>query len=342
MTVPTDRHEPADPGVERYLRETFAGDAGRAPIADNLADEARRIGHEHRRRTAVVGATLSVVLIASGVAVAQRVTTHARPAPVPATQGPTGPVDENEPVLMFRGVEVPVPAEMLDPSTVLCGQPTADAAYVIDSTLPVRACAVPTAPGLTTVVMRPLEDVPRSELVGTRILEDGRYQVSSAIPGRDVWLTATSPDQRRADQLFGGAVIADSPKGCDVHPLPPPAYGEPSLLPPLSDGAIGRICGYRGGWLTGAALVSGSDLRSLFALVAGAPSDALLDCAAQPPAGDGWWVTLGDSKAWVEGTNCARVILEGGGSGRLTDELASRLWSLAPGPATLDGVLSAS
>ena len=43
MTVPTDRYDGADPGVERYLRDTFTGDAGRAPLPDDLAGEARRI-----------------------------------------------------------------------------------------------------------------------------------------------------------------------------------------------------------------------------------------------------------------------------------------------------------
>ena len=95
MTVPTDRHDGADRGVERYLRDTFAGDAGRAPLPDDLAGAARRIGHAHRRRTAVVGATLSVVLVATGVAVAQRVTADARPAPIPATQGPSGTVERD-------------------------------------------------------------------------------------------------------------------------------------------------------------------------------------------------------------------------------------------------------
>ena len=44
MTVPTDRHESVDPGLERYLRDTFARDAGGAPLPDDLAGEARRRG----------------------------------------------------------------------------------------------------------------------------------------------------------------------------------------------------------------------------------------------------------------------------------------------------------
>jgi hypothetical protein len=335
--------------VERYLRDTFAHDAAGAPAPYDLLDTAVRRGRAHRRRTAVVGATLSVVLVAAGVFLGRNVWSDATPAPLPGTQGgpvvPSGPpVADDESVLMFRGVEVPVPAAMLAPGNVPCGfTPIADAAYVVDRSLTVATCYQPEPPDLTLVVMRPLEDVTQAErAVGGHILPDGRYEVASAIPGRDVWLSVTSPDQKRADRLFGGAVIASSPKGCDVHPGPFSMAGGAVLLPPLSGGAIGRICGYRGGWLTGAALVSGAQLHDLFDLVANAPSDALLDCIAQPPAGDGWWLTLGESKAWVEGTSCSRVIVEGGGSGRLTDTLASLLWSLAPGPSTLDGVANAS
>lgn len=342
-------HDVLGPEVERYLRETFAGDATHAPLPDALSDGAVRRARAHRRRAAIAGSALALVLVAVGVAVVQQAVPTAEPTPPGATHDdaplvPSGQAFPFEPpVLMFRGVEVPVPASMLAPENVHCGTPVADAAYVRDDALPVRDCAMAEPPGLTLVVMQPLEDVRQADRKpGGRTLEDGRYQVASAIPGRDVWLTVTSPDPDRADRLFGGAVIADDPRGCPIHPDPSPAMsgGGAIIVAPMSGGTVGQVCGYRSGWLTGAALVSGAELTDLAELVAAAPSDALLDCATDTRTGTGWWIVLGDTRVWVEGGSCPRVIAASGRSGMLTDSLVTRLWQLAAGPGTLTGVVS--
>lgn len=58
--------------VEQYLRATFADDAARAPAPGDLAGAARRRAGRHQRRLGtVVAASLSVVALVTGVAVAE-------------------------------------------------------------------------------------------------------------------------------------------------------------------------------------------------------------------------------------------------------------------------------
>ncbi len=164
MTDPTDVLEP-------YLRDSFAGDAESAPLPHELAAGAVRRARAHRRRAAVVGATVSVVVVVLGVGVAQNVRPDATGTP-PTTSTPSPrpsdpPSTSEESVLMFRGVEVPVPSEMLDPSAYRCGTAIADAAYVRDDALPAGACAMrPAHPErLTEVVLQLASSVPPAERV---------------------------------------------------------------------------------------------------------------------------------------------------------------------------------
>ena len=343
MTDPTDLLEP-------YLRDAFAGDAESAPLAHDLAARAVRRARTHRRRAAVVAATVSMVVAVLGVGVAENVRPDGT-GPPPTTSTPSPRVSDplltsEENVLMFRGVEVPVPSEMLDPSAYRCGTAIADAAYVRDDALPQEACAMrPAHPErLTEVVLQLASSVPPAERVaGTTRLADGRTRVASSLPRGDVWLSVTSPDARRASDLFGGALLPDRVSGCPIQPAPPltdPA-GPVELF--QSGGMTrGGVCGYRDNWLVGAAWLDPTQVQQLTTLVQQAPSAATLDCLGTrtAPDGTGWWVTLPGQRFYVDGSReCPTFRVEGNdGERRLTDDLTSALWALAPGPASFDGV----
>ena len=342
MTDPTDVVEP-------YLRDTFAGDAESAPLPGDLAAGAVRRARAHRRRTAVVSATLSVVVVVLGVVVAQNLQLDAAATPpttsTPSPQPSVTPSTAEESVLMFRGVEVPVPAAMLDPSAYRCGTAVADAAYVRDD-LPVESCGIrPAHPErLTEVVLQLVSSVPPDDRVaGTTQLPDGRTQVASAVPRGDVWVSVTSPDAARATALFEGLLLPDRVSGCPIQPAP--AGTDPAgPLELFQSGAWtrGGVCGYRDNWLVGAAWLDPDQLQQLTELVQQAPSAATLDCfgARTAPDGTGWWVTLPGRRFYVDGSHdCPTFHVEGNdGERRLTDALVSTLWSLANGPASLQGV----
>ena len=342
MTAPNVDDQP----VEQFLRRALAADAEDAPPPDlpQLTDSAVHLGQAHRRRSTIAGAVVSVVVVVAGVTAigglgsrhqAEPPATRSTDTPTPTS---TANVDPGASVLMFRGVEVPVPPAMLAPGVLHCGTPVRDAAYVSDKSLVIAQC-LETKPQdeLTTVVLQPIEDVPENDRdPGGRTLTDGRYQLSSALPLADVWFTVTSPDQDRARRLFDSVLVLDSVDGCPLHPgeVPVAGIGTPVISGALPDGATGRVCGYRAGWLTGATTLTPNQVGDVVALIDSAPSDGTIDCALGSPGDDGWWVTVGDQRAWVETSGCPRIVAEvGDGSARLTTSLFTTLWQLAPGPA---------
>jgi hypothetical protein len=245
--------------IEARLRELFAEDADRAPVALDLATGARRVAHRQtRRRAAVVGCGVLVALLTVSAALLF----HTQPghgsspaASKPPTSSPSTsggatstPTPDEPSALYYRNVEVPVPASMLDPAAVKCGTAVADAAYVTTGAR--RACLTePAHPErLTTVVLQPTETLPAHWAAGTRVLPDGRTQISSGVPGGDLTITVTSPDAKRADRLFNGLRIVDTAHGCAVQETvagPNPALPAPSAV------TGGSACVYdSGGWLT--------------------------------------------------------------------------------------------
>ncbi len=117
----TTRNDLPEAELEGQVRAAFAADASRAPMPEDLAGTAIRRGRARQRHTAAITAALSVVLLVVGVAVVQRLGPTTSSAP-PAGQSPSPGKSEallepGESILMFRGVEVPVPASMLAAGT---------------------------------------------------------------------------------------------------------------------------------------------------------------------------------------------------------------------------------
>lgn len=203
--------------MERYLRDTFAADAERAPVAHDLAEGARQHLHrQRRRRVTVTGAALGIGGVVVGVAVAVGTGTPAAPpgrgpASANSTTGVPTLEPNRTPALRFRGVEVPVPANMLAARNVRCGVAVVDAAYVVDAAQDVPGCsaAPPHPERLTEVVLQPwvLPESFDAPPTGSRVLADGRTQLVTRVPVGDVRLIVTSPDPDRAHRLFNGARV---------------------------------------------------------------------------------------------------------------------------------------
>ncbi len=197
---------------------------------------------------------------------------------------------------------------------------------------------------ITEVVLQPVSSVAASDRVaGETVLPDGRTRVASSIPQGDVWLSVTSPDADRAQELFAGARIVAVTNGCPVRATFPGPSGAGKLGTTLvvdEAATTGQVCGYRDSWVTGAAVLTEAQVRELNDVVRAArvTSFATVDCAISDVApNSGWTITLGDAQFWVNaGAPCTPLIDESGQASFTTSDLSSSLWSLATGPGTFD------
>jgi hypothetical protein len=288
--------------LEQDLRELFAADATRAPVAHDLAEgarsRARARGRRERRVAVLASATVAAAAI-GGFALVRPAMDHSGPTasrpPVP-TATATAPSDDavapEEPALQFHNVEVPVPAAMLDPTHVECGQAVADAAYVIPRP---PSCFIDRtgSPRLTTVVLQPWTDQIDHNVGGKLspgVLRDGRTRLVTRIPASDLQLIVTSPDPKRAARLFNGLKIIEMAHGCPVQDLGPSA----DTRPWNSAAAVGgSVCAYQGGWLVGSSWLDADAARSVAGLAA-LPRESSAPCPS--PSGtravDNWVVHL--------------------------------------------------
>jgi hypothetical protein len=185
--------------LERYLREEFAADALRAPIAGDLAGVAKRRAERERRRRAfvAVAALVSVVLAAGLVANARSDRRSTLPAvdrgghrDGKATDRDLGPLA----VLSLHGVQMRVPARMLGTPCTL----DRDVAYVVKGGGPHPSC-VPSSRAVdehrTTVVMAALAGPITGHVPeGPTVLADGNTWQVVLRTDRDVRIDITSPD----------------------------------------------------------------------------------------------------------------------------------------------------
>jgi hypothetical protein len=340
--------------TEQLLRDTLDADARRAPVPTDLVSGAvTRARQQRHRRAAVVGSTLAVLALVGSAAL-----WTARPygaAPHPGdVAAPTVGERPQGPVLQFRGVFVPVPAEMLDPQARRCGTTLKDAAYVSGDGEIVETCLALSAhpERLTEVVLEPTGVASIAENPSTSVLEDGRTQVLAYVLDRQLRLRVTSPDGERAAELAAGMRVVDSPDGCSVteptRGVPAPDAApmiDDSLVPPGS--SVATVCGYRNGWLSESAVPSDQQGRRIAEDLAQTPP-----AVSVPPVcdvGDGgtsgpdfWLVTMAASgepasRVWVYGGACSKVINSHGTVHGLTDALSSDLWAVASGPFWMSG-----
>ncbi len=154
----------------------------------------------------------------------------------------------------------------------------------------------------------------------------------------------TSPDADRAQELFAGARIVAVTNGCPVRAtFPAPTGANPGRHDTFTvdeAATTGQVCGYRDGWVTGAARLTETQVRELNDLirVARINSFATVDCFGSEVApNSGWTINLGTAKFWVNAAeNCTPLIDESGRAAFTSSYLSSTLWSLAPGPGTFD------
>ena len=344
--------------TERFLRDTFAADAEQAPSVHDLAGAARRQVHtQRRRRIAVAGTGLCVLGLVVGVVVTFGGGT---PSSLPATDATktASPETQSRPVLAFRGVHVPVPAAMLAVGSRHCGTALTDAAYVIDTDQATEACAVrpPHPELLTEVILQPwsLPEPMEAPPTGTRVLDDGRTQLVTRVPGREVRLIVTSPDPDRARRLFDGAELVNAPDGCAVRDsgdrTEPAANAPGPIAPP--DARAGSVCGYHAGWLTQSHTLTAKDAATLAETLNDAP-EGLSPRASSCPHGNDlvgsqeghWLVRLtgdgGDTVISVYGGWCLAggALNDSGRAARLTTPMITLLNSFATGPTEFDGVV---
>ena len=344
--------------TEQLLRDALEADARRAPLPTDLVSEAvTRARQQRHRRLAVVGSSLAVLALVGTAALFAARPYGAVPLPgrLPGdVAAPTVGERPQGPALQFRGVFVPVPAEMLDPQARRCGTAVKDAAYVSGDGEIVEACAAlaPHPERLTEVVLEPTGVASVAENPSTSVLEDGRTQVLAYVLDRQLRLRVTSPDAERAAKLAAGMRLVESPDGCSVAE---PTRGVPaldgapmiddSLVPPGS--SVTTVCGYRNGWLTESAVPGDQQGRAIVEHLEQTPPAGSI-----PPvcdAGDGsasgpdfWLVTMAASgepapRVWVYGGACSQVINGHGTVHGLTDALSSDLWAVASGPFWTSG-----
>ncbi|WP_088313568.1 hypothetical protein [Kineosporia sp. R_H_3] len=352
--------------VEARLRDTFAAEAGAAPDADvvALAAVARgQVRRERRRRAAVGAAALGTLVVVAAVLVPRSWSTGA--TVVPAVRAPSGPstgTAPEQPALRFRGAVVPVPAAYLDPAAVRCGTPVADAAYVVREDRPVRSClATPEHPeALTTVVLEdwvlPVTDgEPPPPATGRRVLEDGRTQVVTRVPGADLRLVVTSPDPALADRLFQGLRLEPPPEGCPsraVTSAPDGTGRQDGVLRGRVTAAV--VCSYTGGRLDTAHVLSANESATLTTRLRVAPAglgtpEPFCATVRLRPGYEAHWLLVLDTPEGVTPRTTLHVaagpcVASGvtapdGATARLTSDLVSLLTTLAPGPSSFSGVV---
>ncbi len=341
------RNDVPDAELEGYLRTLLVDEAAHAPLPGDLAGGAVRAAQQHRRRTAAVTAALSVLVLVCGAAVVQQLGQTDSSAPPagqsPSTSASAAPLVPGEAMLMFRGVEVPVPAKWLEPGTTRCGTAIADAAYVIDPSVPTLLCdATPPHPEvITEVVLQPVSTVEAGDRVaGETLLPDGRTRIASAIPQGDVWLSVTSPDADRARELMSGVLVVDRVQGCPVQPAPVPPTKDSTLVDFQLGARPGGVCGYRDGWLVGAEVLTTQEVAQVDDLLGAAPDMAVIDCARDDSSGpgNGWWLSLDGGHVWVDGSGQCRGTWSSNDLSRLvTHALVDAVGTLAAGPVTFGG-----
>jgi len=353
--------------MERYLRHMFATDGERAPVAQDLAQTVRaRVRRERRRRGTVAASGVGVIGLVAGISLAlSPEKTPSTPGKPPTTatspiQRGTSPTERGtHSVLRFRGVEVPVPAHMLDPRNRRCGTTQKDSAYVFNPPEAGRDCLAPVKhPELITeVVLQPwtLPQAFDSPPPGERVLGDGRTQLVTRIPDRDVRLVVTSPDPDRAQRLFDGVRLVNEADGCAVmdrgdRPTPVESAKGP-MVPVEAQG--GSVCGYRDGWLVDSHQLAPHEAAQLADVLNAAPEGlgpSGPTCSAATTNHDAyrephWLVRLGARdeyvNVWVYGEAClpSGAVNDSGRTGQLTVDMISLLYGFTAGPTTFGDVL---
>lgn len=324
--------------LEHDLRELFAADAAAAPAVRDLAAAARGKAHaavRRQRRAAGVASALTAAVIVGGFALLLGTGGHdsappssQHPAPSTRTSGSSPspsvePTVDEAPALYYADVEVPVPAAMLT-ARVNCGAPTADAAYVVGFDAGGCPANAIDAPPVTTVVLQPWHAPWIAQPnVGTHVLADGRTQLVTRVPGADLRFIVTSPDPKRAEQVFSGLKIITMAHGCpvrdteDFHQVPPFASAE------TPDG--GTVCAYHEGWLVGSSRMTAQQSQDVTGLLAERlPSSDPCLSPAGPRIVDDWRVHLRfpteERLLYVPFQACTGT------------DLTQRLWDLATPP----------
>ncbi len=287
---------------------------------------------------------------------------------VPAVQGPADPgpstdgAAPEEPALRFRGAVVPVPAAYLEPAAVRCGTPVADAAYVVREDRATRSClATPEHPeALTTVVLEdwelPVTDgEPPPPATGRRVLDDGRTQVVTRVPGADLRLVVTSPDPALADRLVGGLRLEPPPDGCPAAAVTsdPAGTARPGgVVRGRVTGAL--VCSYTRGRLDTARVLSADGSAALTNRLRAAPAglgtpDDLCATVRLRPGYEAHWLLVLDTPDGITPRTTLHVAAgpcvpsgvtaPDGATAFLTSDLVSLLTALVPGPSSFSGVV---
>ncbi|NHC44199.1 hypothetical protein [Motilibacter aurantiacus] len=312
--------------VERLVRDTLEARAATAPRATGLADRVRLESARRRRRGLAVGASVAAVAAVLGAVLAPGAL---RPQPTTPPAAPAMPATAE---LRFRGVEVTVPREWLDPGRAPCGSAAADAAYLVGYGSRLCRVQVERPELLTEVTLGPAEERaggagPLRE--GTDRLPDGRTRVTRVVDERAVVLRVVGPDAARARALASTLHVltdGDSVDGCRARPAREPLAFPAQAGAPLVTGTVrgARVCEYAQEWLSAVRSADAARAQALAGQLNARPGPGVYgakgaSCAAtlQPSLVVRFATSAGDRYVWLNVSSCASLHGPAGSPGGL-------------------------